>query len=134
MSARLAACVGLLLLSSAAAAQPVPLTLADATARALERLPELSIQRDAVTIAEQGEVRAESAYDPVLRLDSRLRTRTEPLNSLFVGAPPGALGPRTNAVLSSVAWTRLFGSGATVTASGSASFENTNNRFAFLSP
>ena len=32
----------------AASAQPLPLTLSDATARALERLPEIAIQRDAM--------------------------------------------------------------------------------------
>ena len=42
----------------ACVAQPLPLTLADATARALERLPELAIQRDAITVAAQGEIRA----------------------------------------------------------------------------
>ena len=119
---------------TAAEAQPVPLTLAEATAWALERLPEIAIQRDAVTIAAQGGARADAAYDPVLRVDGRVRTRTEPLNTLFVGAPPGALGPRTNSVLGSVAWSRLFESGALVTAGGSASFENTNNRFSFLAP
>jgi outer membrane protein TolC len=120
--------------SSLAWAQPLPLTLADATARALERLPELAIQRDAVTVAAQGEIRAESAYDPFLRIDGRARTRTEPLNTLFVGAPPGALGPRTNSLAGSVAWSRLFESGATVTGSAAASLEHSNSLFALLTP
>ncbi len=117
-----------------AGAQPVRLTLADATARALEQLPEVAIQRDAVSIATQGEVRAAAAYDPVLRVDGRVRTHTDPLNTLFVGAPAGALGPRTTGLAGSVAWSRLFESGATVTASGSSSFEDTNSRFALLAP
>lgn len=116
------------------AAQPIPLTLADATARALERLPELAIQRDAVTIAAQGEIRADAAYDASLRIDGRARTRTEPLNNLFVGAPQGALGPRTNSVMGSIAWSRLFESGATVTGTASTSFEDTNSLFALLTP
>lgn len=96
-------------------AQPVPLTLADATARALERLPEVAIQREAVAIAALGETRALAAYDPVLHVDSRVRTRTDPVNSLFVGAPDGALAPRSNSLIGSVGWSRLFASGATVT-------------------
>lgn len=116
------------------AAQPLPLTLADATARALEHLPEIAIQRDLIVIAAQGETRAQAAYDPVLRLDGRLRTRTDPLNTLFVGAPPGALGPRTNSVLGSASWSRLFEGGAIVTASGATSIESLTSRFALLTP
>jgi outer membrane protein TolC len=138
MSLRACALTVLLLAGGApaalVAAQPIPLTLADATARALERLPELAIQRDAVTLAAQGEIRAESAYDPFLRIDGRVRTRTEPLNTLFVGAPPGALGPRTNSLAGSVAWSRLFESGATVTGSASTSLEHSNSLFVLLTP
>ncbi|BCS32739.1 hypothetical protein TBR22_A19610 [Luteitalea sp. TBR-22] len=115
-------------------AQPLPLTLADATARALEHLPEIAIQRDAITLAAQGQTRAEAAYDPVLRLDGRVRTRTDPLNTLFVGAPPGALAPRTNSLVGSASWSRLFESGATLTASGATSFESLTSRFALLTP
>ena len=134
-SARLCAvlvCVGAV--NSTLGAQPLPLSLADATARALENLPELAIQRDAITVAAQGEVRADAAYDSFLRIDSRLRTRTEPLNSLFVGAPEGALGPRTNSLFASVAWSRLFESGATLTGSASTSLERSNSLFALLAP
>ena len=122
------------LLPPAASAQPVPLTLADATARAIERLPEVAIQRDAITIAAQGETRAEAAYDSVLRIDSRVRTRTDPTNTLFVGAPEGALAPRTNSLQGSVAWSRLFESGATVTGTASTSLEKTNGLFFLLTP
>ena len=111
-----------------------PLSLADATARALQRLPEVAIQRDAVSLTRLGEDRASAAYDAVIRLDSRLRTRTDPLNTLFVGAPDGALAPRNNSLAGSASWSRLFMSGATVTASTSASFEQTNSRFALLTP
>ena len=130
------ACAALSWLVSATGvgAQPTPLTLADATARALERLPEVAIQRDAITIAAQGEMRAQAAYDPVLRLDSRLRSRTDPLNTLFVGAPEGALAPRVNSLVGSASWTRLFESGATVTGSASTSLEDSTSRFALLTP
>jgi outer membrane protein TolC len=131
---RLVLCCLAALVPAVAFAQPVPLTLADATARALERLPEVAIQRDAIAIAAQGETRAEAAYDSVLRIDGRVRTRTDPINTLFVGAPEGALAPRTNIVQGSVAWSRLFESGATLTGSASTSLEATNGRFFLLTP
>ncbi len=127
-----AACA--LAMAAAAHAQPVPLTLADATARALERLPAVAIQRDAIEIAAQREVRAAAAYDPVLRFEGRARTHTDPLNTLFVGAPPGALGPRTTGVQTSVAWSRLFQGGGTLAVTGSLARDTTNGRFALLSP
>jgi outer membrane protein len=130
---RLALCA-LATCGPAAFAQPVPLTLADATARALERLPEVAIQRDAIAIAAAGETRAEAAYDSIFRIDSRVRSRTDPVNTLFVGAPEGALAPRTNSVQGSIAWSRLFESGATVTGSASTSVEHTNGLFFLLAP
>ena len=107
---------------------------AEATARALQQLPEVAIQRDAVAIAAHGETRAEAAYDSVLRIDSRVRSRTDPINTLFVGAPEGALAPRTNSLTGSVAWSRLFESGATITGTASTSLERTNGRFFLLTP
>ena len=132
--ARRVAMALLIALPTAASAQPVPLTLAEATARALQQLPEVAIQRDAVAIAAQGETRAEAAYDSVLRIDSRVRSRTDPINTLFVGAPEGALAPRTNSLTGSVAWSRLFESGATITGTASTSLERTNGRFFLLTP
>ncbi len=85
-------------------------------------------------MAAQGGDRAQAAYDSTLRLDGRVRTRTDPLNTLFVGAPPGALAPRTNSVGGSIAWSRLFETGATVTGSASSSFEDSNGLFALLAP
>jgi outer membrane protein len=126
--------LSLSLAATAAGAQPVPLTVADATAQALQRLPEVAIQRDAVALTAESEVRAAAAYDPVVRLDARLRTRTDPLNTLFVGAPPDALAPRNTSVAGSASWSQLFTSGATVTASASSSAEQTNSRFALLTP
>lgn len=123
-------------LASAAtvAAQPQSLTLADATARALENLPDVALQREAITLASLGESRAQAAYDPMLRLDSRARTRTDPLNTLFVGAPEGALAPRVNNLSTSLAWTRLFANGATVTGSTFTALETSNSRFVLFTP
>lgn len=124
----------LLAVAATAAAQPHPLTLADATSRALARLPEVALQQEAVALATEGESRAMAAYDPVLRIDTRVRTRTDPLNTLFVGAPDGALAPRVNSVSGSVAWTRLFRNGGTLTGTASTSLEDSNSRFVLFTP
>lgn len=120
--------------STLALAQPQPLTVAEATSRALARLPEIALQRDAVALAEQGVRRAEAAFDPLLRIDARTRTRTDPVNTLFIGAPEGALGARANSVLGSVNWSRLFRSGASVSATASSTIEHSNSLFALLAP
>lgn len=53
MTARLAL-AALLVCASTAAAQPRPLTLAEATARALAHLPDVALQRDAIELARHG--------------------------------------------------------------------------------
>jgi outer membrane protein TolC len=112
----------------------VRLSLADATVRALQGNRDIAVQREAVALADEAARRAEGAYDPLFRLDSRVRTRTDPLNFIFAGAPEGALAPRANSFLTSVGFSRLFASGATASASTSLSFDSTNNIFAPLSP
>ena len=41
--------------------------------------------------------------------------RTDPLNTLFSGAPAGALGPRTTGVSTSTSWSKLLTSGGSLT-------------------
>ena len=130
----LLALVALSLTAAPTAAQPQPLTLADATAQALAHLPDVALQREVITLATQTLVRAEAAYDPTLRLDTRARTRTDPLNTLFVGAPEGALAPRVNHASASVAWTRLLAGGGTITGAASTAVEASNSRFVLFTP
>lgn len=134
MTRQLALAALVLAVATAARAQPQALTLAEATAQALGRVPDIALQRESVSLAAQGESRALAAYDPVLRIESRVRTRTDPLNTLFVGAPEGALAPRVASVGGSVAWTRLFRNGATLTASTSTTLEQSNSRFVLFTP
>jgi outer membrane protein TolC len=112
----------------------LPLSLDEARARAVAQVPDVAMQREAVRLAVEAEHRAAAAFDPVVRLESRLRSRTDPLNTLFSGAPDGALGPRTTGVLASTSWSKLFMSGATVTGHASMSTDRTNSLFALLTP
>jgi HAE1 family hydrophobic/amphiphilic exporter-1 len=113
---------------------PVRLSLPDATARALARNHDIAVQRESVALSEQAARRAEGAYDTLFRVEARGRTRTDPLNTIFSGAPEGAIGPRANSVSSSAGFSRLFSSGATASVSAGLSFDTTNNIFAVLSP
>lgn len=118
-----------------AAAQPaVPVSLADAAVWAVARVPEVVVQRDGVQASEVAEDRAQAAFDPVVRLDGRVRSRTDPLNTLFLGAPDGALAPRVTSVGGSASWSKLFDTGATVTGTTSVTTERTNGLFALLTP
>ena len=119
---------------SSEAQTPLPLTLDDARARAVALVPDISIQRDAVRLAIEAEQRAAAAFDPVVRIDSRVRSRTDPLNTLFSGAPSGALGPRTTGVSTSTSWSKLLTSGGSFTGHVAASVDRTNNVLALLTP
>lgn len=127
--------VGLLILGAAASAQsPLPLTLDEARARAVAQVPEVVVQRQAIRLAHEAQRRAEAAFDPVVRIESRVRSRTDPINSLFSGAPEGALGPRTSGLQAAASWSKLFTSGATATGHGVVATDHTNSYFALLSP
>lgn len=127
--------VSLLILGAAASAQSrLPLTLDEARARAVAQVPEVVVQRAAIRLAHEAERRAEAAFDPVVRVESRVRSHTDPMNSLFSGAPEGALGPRTTGLLTSASWSKLFTSGATATGHAAVAADRTNSYFALLSP
>ena len=51
-----------------AAPAGVPLTLADATARALERNNDIALERESFRIADASILRADGSYDPTFRL------------------------------------------------------------------
>lgn len=110
------------------------LTLDAARAMALAQVPAIAIQRIGTARAEAAVEAAGAAWDPVVRLDARVRSHTDPLNTLFSGAPDGALGPRTTGASTTVSLTRLFTGGTTVTAHASASHERTNGWLALLTP
>jgi outer membrane protein TolC len=134
MRTSLAALLLAVLVRPAPAQPTVRLTLDEATARAVAHLPDVAIHRGAVRLARAAESQAAAAFDPVVRLESRARARTDPLNTLFSGAPEGALAPRITSLGGTASWSRLFTGGATVTGVTSATTERTNNLFALLTP
>jgi outer membrane protein len=121
-----------LVLAVSAGAQE--LTLADAVAMALSRNPDLIVERESLHIAEASLLRAESAYDPALRGDARLRRRTDPVNSILSGAPPGELAPTTRTLQTSASLITLLPTGATVSLSSGLAYDRTNSVLALLTP
>jgi HAE1 family hydrophobic/amphiphilic exporter-1 len=117
---------------SAAAAQT--LTLRDAVAAALARNREIVIERETVVQSREGIARAQSAFDPVVRGETRYRDQKLPVISILSGAPPGELAPTTRGVSSAASFSRLFANGASVTASTSVSRDTSNNFLTLVSP
>ena len=117
--------MALALLCTATLAQAQqPLTLADATARALARNTDIRIARDDVEAANAREVSASGIYDPRLHAEGGDHYHRDPIITLFSGAPPGSLSPWENDLTSSVSLTQLFKSGATASASASVRSED----------
>ena len=129
------------LLSAAlgAAAQPTnqggrPLSLAAANARALARNHAIAIEYETVRIGAAGVSRADAAYEPTLQLDTRYRDHTDPVNSVFSGAPPGKDAPNVSGVYGQAGVFQLLPTGANVSLSAGVARERTDNEFAILSP
>ena len=84
---------GLIVLAALCLALPAraqqALTLADATARALERNTDIRIERELVSAAEAREAGALGNYDFRLKIDASERHHRDPITTLFSGAPPG---------------------------------------------
>ena len=125
----------LVMLCSASLAQAQqPLTLADATARALQRNTDIRIEREVVSAAEAREAGALGSYDLRLKVDASEHHHVDPSTTLFSGAPPGEVAPSATDFSSSVSLTRLFKSGATASASASVSRDVTNSFFTLFVP
>src|SRR4051812_5932911 len=111
-----------------------PLTLADATARALQRNTDIRIEREQVIAAEAREAGALGNYDVRLRVDASEHHHRDPITTLFSGAPPGEVAPSNTDFSSSVSVTRLFKTGATATASASVARNVTDSLFTLFVP
>lgn len=123
-----------LILALAFGAQAQELTLADAVAMALEKNADIVVERESLHIAEANVVRAEAAYEPSLRGDARLRERTDPVNSILSGAPPGELAPTIRTWTTSASLVQLLPTGATFSVSSGVNRDNTDSLFALLTP
>jgi HAE1 family hydrophobic/amphiphilic exporter-1 len=125
--------VCLLATASAAAAQE-PLTMAEATARALAKNHAIRIERESVAAADARVSGARGDYDPQLRFDFTAGRRRDPNASLFSGAPAGEVAPTTTNVGSSLSVSQLFKSGAIASIWTSTSREGTNSQLTLFQP
>ena len=117
-----------------AAPAGVPLSLSDATARALANNNDIAIERESFRIVDASLLRADAPYDPTFRLDARYRNHTDPANSLLSGAPPNELSPSSEGYSGAVSIGALLPTGGTVSLSASAARDLTNNFLVLLSP
>src|SRR6202008_1584647 len=76
---------------AADASAQTPLTLADATGRALAKNRDIVIDREGLNVADADIERAQGAYDPVLRGEANYRDSKVPTTSILSGAPPDDL-------------------------------------------
>jgi HAE1 family hydrophobic/amphiphilic exporter-1 len=120
--------------SGAPALAQQELTLSDAIAIALSRNRAIAVERETVTQADAGVLRAEGAYDATLRADLRYRYQIVPSTSILSGAPPGELGPTAQGFTGGASWSQLFASGATMSVSGSVTRDTSNSFLTLVSP
>jgi outer membrane protein len=126
--------VVLLLLAAPAARAQQPLTLADATARALARNHDIRIEREAVDTANARALSAQGSYDPRLKVDASGRHHRDPITTLFSGAPPGEVAASQTGFSSSASISQLFKTGATASASASVGRDMTDSFFTLFAP
>lgn len=136
---RRAAAIALALVSAAttataATAVPWKLTLDEATRRALEANTSLAVERQSAGQASDAVRAARGAYDFVVSSDVGWTRATDPVNSLFSGAPGDALAPENRGLDASVGVTRLLPTGATVDLFTSWGRTTTNGVYTSLSP
>jgi outer membrane protein len=128
----------LLFMAAAAAASAqtatLPLSLEEATRRALERNTTLAVERENVDQAGFAILRSRGAYDIVWNADVGWRRRTDPVNSAFSGAAGGGLAPEVEGVTGSTSFSRLLPTGGTVSLFGVADRTTTDSIFTTLSP
>lgn len=114
--------------------EEVRLNLAEVRARALEKNVDLRVERESEATAAAGEERARGAYDPTLKIDGRYRDRTDPVNSIFSGAPAGEIAPNSSGLAGNLGLFQLLPTGGTLALTSSVSRDETNNIYSILSP
>jgi outer membrane protein len=123
-----------LLAATAGASAQEPLTVADATNRALAKNRAIRVEQENVAAAEGRSTSASGAYDMQLKLDVTGRHHRDPVNSLFSGAPDGSPAPSQNNFASTLTLSRLLKTGATASASTSVAREGTDAVFSPFVP
>jgi len=122
--------------TAAAAGEPatLPLTLEEATRRALERNTTLAVERENVEQAGFAILGARGAYDVLWSADLEWRQHTDPVNSAFSGAPAGGLAPEIESATASTSFSRLLPTGGTVSLFSGWDRTTTDSVFTVLSP
>ena len=126
----------LIVAGTVSAAEPgtLPLSLHEATRRALERNTTLAVERQSLDQAASAVDAARGAYDVVWDGAFSWRKNTDPVNSLFSGAPAGFLAPENESVAASTDLTGLLPTGGTVSLFTNWGRATTNGVFTILSP
>jgi outer membrane protein len=128
----------LVLLTAAVCAAQEPaslsLSLQDASLRALSRNTSLLIERENLSQSDFAITGARGAYDVFWAADVAYRDRTDPVNSLFSGAPDDILAPSVKGVDASTSFTQLLPTGGTAEFFTNWGRGTTNNVFVPLSP
>ena len=120
--------------ASLASAASMDLSLEDATRLALEANTSLAVEREGTSQSVSAVKSARGAYDFVWNTDLTWRQATDPVNSLFSGAPGGALAPEDRALDASASVTRLLPTGGSVALFTSWGRATTDGVYTILSP
>ena len=136
MKRRLLSMISLLAAAVAAAQEPGPvsLTLSEASLRALAHNTSLLIERESLSQSDFAITRARGAYDVLWNADVAYRDRTDPVNSIFSGAPDGILAPSIKGVDASTSFTQLLPTGGSASLFSNWGRGTTDNVFTTLSP
>ena len=110
------------------------LSLDESTRLALARNHDIAFERQSFRIAAESLARTDGPYDPALRLDGKWRKRTDPLNSVFQGAPAGEDAPTVENLGLEAGLQQLLPTGGTVGLSASLARETTNGLYNPISP
>jgi hypothetical protein len=119
---------------SAADSPPLKLSLQEATRRALGHNTTLAVERQSDEQAAAAVKGARGAYDILWNADLGWRKNTDPINSIFSGAPPGLLAPENESVEASTSLSRLLPTGGSVSLFTNWGRATTNGVFTILSP
>jgi HAE1 family hydrophobic/amphiphilic exporter-1 len=119
---------------SAQESAPLPLSLQEATRRALERNTTLAVERENLAQAGFSILGAKGAYDALLSAEAGWRKHTDPVNSAFSGAPAGHLAPELESATASTSVSQLLPTGGSVSAFADWGRDRTDGAFTILSP
>src|SRR5262245_33024978 len=111
-----------------------PLSLQEATRRALERNTTLAVERENLAQAIFSISGAKGAYDPFLEAAAGWRKHTDPVNSTFSGAPAGSLAPENESATASTSVSQLLPTGGSVRLFSDWGRDTSDTTFAPLSP